>query len=80
MEYLGIIEFENGDYYEVCIVSSEGKKYIEAGSCTNTMFLTDYGIDYDDDASLDDNLQRLYDHIIECKQQDADIRHLLELY
>ena len=65
MQYIGIMELENGDYYEVCKIESDGKNYLEAGAFTNTGFLTYYGVDYDDDVSLNTNLQALYDHVIE---------------
>ena len=80
MQYIGIIELENGDYYEVFKIESDGKNYLEAGACTNTGFLSYYGIDYDDDVTLDENIERLYDHVVECKAQDDDIKELLKDY
>ena len=80
MQYIGIIELENGDYYDVCKVESDGKSHIEAGACTNTGFLSYYGIDYDDDLTQIENIERLYNHIIECKLEDEDVRKLLADY
>ncbi len=79
-QYIGLIEFDNGDYYDVIKLVREDGSWIEAGCVTNTGFIRCYGIDYDDDDSLDGNLQRLYDHIIECHCQDDDIRELLKDY
>ena len=36
-----------------------------AGGCFNAGFTKDYVIDYDYDFSIDENLQSLYDHILE---------------
>lgn len=71
VKYIGIIELENGDYFEVCRVASEGKYYLEAGTFTNTCFLTNYGIDYDETETLDENLTRLYDYVVETREADA---------
>ena len=79
-QYIGLIEFDNGDYYDVVKLVREDGTWLEAGCVTNTGFIRCYGIDWDDDESLDGNLSNLYDHIIECKEQDADIRELLKDY
>ena len=36
-----------------------------AGGCFNTGISKDYSIDYDHDFSIDENLQALYDYILE---------------
>lgn len=40
-----------------------------AGSCFNTGISRDYSIAYDHDFSVDENLQALYEHIIEENMQ-----------
>lgn len=62
-EYLGIIEIDSSYYYHVVI---DGNKLI-AGTVTNTGFIPGIEIDYDADESMDDNLGRLYDAIVEAQ-------------
>lgn len=56
-----ILEFECGKYFTV---EKRGNKLI-AGSTTNTEIIPEFEIDFDEDKSEDENLQDLYDKIVE---------------
>jgi hypothetical protein len=56
-----VIEFPNGEY--VYIEYRDGK--IIAGGATNVGIIPEYEMDYDHDASVDSNLEALYDMMIE---------------
>ena len=56
-----IMEFPNGDYFYV----NKTDNTLSLGSATNNGFIPEYEIDYDDDLSLDMNLQNLYDYALE---------------
>lgn len=63
-----MFQFDNGEY--LYIDYADGKLF--AGSATNTGIFHDYEIDYDFDASLDDNLEKLYEVIIEAHPEYLD--------
>ena len=65
-----IIEFPNGEYFYV--VKDDDKNTIYAGGATNTGVFREFEIDYDADETLDGNLQRLYDYIIEQRPELLD--------
>jgi len=67
-DYIGIIELENGNYYDVVKVTTKDGVYLEAGCATNTGFISFYGIDFDND-SLDACLSDLYEKIVECQEE-----------
>ena len=77
-QYIGVIELENGDYYDVVKVTTKNGVYLEAGSATNRCFFSCYGVDCSDD--LDESLNRLYERILEAQQQEADLDELLRDY
>lgn len=56
-----IIEFPNGDY--VYIEYKDGKIY--AGDATNNGIIHKYEVDYDNALSVEQNIQNLYDKIVE---------------
>lgn len=56
-----VFEFPSGDY--VYVGYKDGKLF--AGGATNVGVIHETEVDYDHDATLDSNLQRLYDAIIE---------------
>lgn len=56
-----VIEFECGKYFTV---ERNGDKLI-AGSATNTGIIPEFEIEYDENKSEDENLQDLYDKIVE---------------
>lgn len=60
-----VIEFPNGEC--VYIEYKDGKIY--AGGATNNGIIHEYEIDYDNDASVDQNIQNLYDIIVEEKPE-----------
>lgn len=60
-----IMEFPNGDYFYV----NKTGNTLSLGSATNNGFISEYEIDYDDDLSLDMNLQNLYDYALESNPQ-----------
>ena len=61
LEKSNTFEFESGDY---CYVGyKDGKLF--AGSATNSGIMHDVEIDYDKDLSVDENLERLYNAVIE---------------
>lgn len=70
MEYLGIMEEQETEYYHswMYYIYRKGNKLI-AGSATNTGYLPIIEIEYDTDMSLDENLLELYNTIIdyECE-------------
>ena len=68
-EYVGIIELENGDYYHVVKYASENGFYLEAGTATNTCFLSSYKLEFDNDDNIDVALSELYEKIIEDKRE-----------
>lgn len=55
-----IIEFPSGDY--VYVDFQNGK--LIAGGCTNNGIIPEYEIDFDEDLSVEANLENLYDEII----------------
>lgn len=58
-----VLEFENGgDYIDLYIDYKDGK--LIAGMTTNAGIVPEYQIEYDDEKSVDENLQNLYDEII----------------
>lgn len=63
-QYIGTLGVDAGNYYEV--IKRDGK--LLAGSATNTGLIVDFSIDYDDDETLDGNLERLYETISEAYQ------------
>ncbi len=63
-----MFQFDNGEY--LYIDYADGKLF--AGSATNTGIFHDYEIDYDFDATLDDNLEKLYEVIIEAHPEYLD--------
>lgn len=65
-----IIEFPNGEYFYV--VKDDDKNTIYAGGATNTGVFREFEIDYDDDDTLDGNLERLYDYIIKQRPELLD--------
>ena len=61
LEKSNTFEFESGDY---CYVGyKDGKLF--AGSATNSGIMHDVEINYDKDLSVDENLERLYNAVIE---------------
>lgn len=58
-----VFEFPNGEYYYVNVDKENNTIY--AGSATNNGIIKEFEIDYDVDDTLDGNLSRLYDTIIE---------------
>ena len=56
-----IIEFPNGDY--LYVEYKDGK--LSAGGVTNTGMIPEYEMNYDNDISVDQNLNNFYDYIIE---------------
>ena len=67
-EYMGIIELENGDYFHVVKYATENGFYLEAGTATNTCFLSSYRIECDNDDNIDVALSELYERIIEGQE------------
>lgn len=67
-EYVGIIELDNGDYYHVVKYASDNGYYLDAGSATNTCFLSSYRIECDNDDNIDVALSDLYERILEDQQ------------
>lgn len=66
-EYISIIELDNG-YYHVVKYASNNGYYLDAGSATNTCFLSSYRIEFDNDNNIDAALSELYEKIIEDQQ------------
>jgi len=66
-EYVGIIELEDGDYYVVKYATDNGF-YLDAGTATNTCFLSSYRIECDNDDNIDAALSELYEKILEDYQ------------
>ena len=58
-----ILSLPNGDY--VYVDYNPETNELIAGGATNSGIIPDYSIEYDVDFSLDENLQALYDKIIE---------------
>ena len=68
LEKSNTFEFESGDY---CYVGyKDGKLF--AGSATNSGIMHDVEIDYDKDLSVDENLERLYNAVIEKHPEYSD--------
>lgn len=67
-EYIGVIELDNGDYYHVVKYASENGFYLDAGTATNTCFLSSYRIECDNDDNIDAALSELYEKIIEGQE------------
>lgn len=79
-EYIGIIELENGNYYHVVKYATDNGFNLEAGTATNTCFLSSYRIECDNNDNIDVTLSELYERIIEGQQESQDINNLLEEY
>lgn len=67
-DYIGVIELENGDYFHVVKYATENGFYLEAGTATNTCFLSSYRIECDNDDNIDVALSELYERIIEGQE------------
>ena len=67
-EYIGVIELDNGDYYHVVKYASDNGYYLDAGSATNTCFLSSYRIECNNDDNIDVALSDLYERILEDQQ------------
>ena len=67
-EYIGVIELDNGDYYHVVKYASDNGFYLDAGSATNTCFLSSYRLEFDNDDNIDVALSDLYERILEDQQ------------
>ena len=65
-----VFEFPNGEYFYVNV--DKEKDTIYAGSAINNGIIREFEIDYDFDDTLDGNLNRLYDTIIEEKPELMD--------
>lgn len=79
-EYIGVIELDNGDYFHVVKYATDNGFNLEAGTATNTCFLSSYRIECDNDDNIDVALSDLYERIIEGQQEARDINNLLEEY
>ena len=79
-EYIGIIELEDGNYYHVVKYATDNGFNLEAGTATNTCFLSSYSIECDNNDNIDVALSELYERIIEGQQEARDINNLLEEY
>lgn len=79
-DYIGVIELDNGDYYYVVKYATDNGFNLEAGTATNTCFLSSYRIECDNDCNIDVALSDLYERIIEGQQEAQDINNLLEEY
>lgn len=60
-KYLGVIELENGNYYYIAIRNND----IIAGSAANCGIIPVYCLPYAEDLTIDENIQILYDRILE---------------
>lgn len=67
-EYIGVIELDNGAYYHVVKYASDNGFYLDAGSATNTCFLSSYRLEFDNDDNIDVALSDLYERILEDQQ------------
>ena len=67
-EYIGVIELDNGDYYHVVKYATENGFCLEAGTATNTCFLSSYRIECDNDDNIDVALSELYERITEGQE------------
>ena len=79
-DYIGVIELDNGDYYHVVKYASDNGFYLDAGTATNTCFLSSYRIECDNDDNIDAALSELYEKIIEGQEEARGINNLLEEY
>lgn len=68
-DYMGVIELENGNYYHVVKCASDNGFYLEAGTATNTGFLSSYRIECSNDDNIDVALSELYEKIIEDQEE-----------
>lgn len=64
-EYVGIIELDNGNYYHVVKYATDNGFYLDAGTATNTGFLSSCRIECDNDDNIDGALSELYERITE---------------
>ena len=64
-KYIGDLELDNGDV--IAVVKKNG--YLVAGGVTNNGIFEDYKMKYDEDESMDVNLQNFVDYI------DSHMRH-----
>ena len=65
-----VLEFPNGEYFYVDV--DKENNLIFAGSATNNGIIREFEIEYDFDDTLDGNLSRLYDTIIEERPELLD--------
>lgn len=70
-KYIGDLELDNGDV--VAVVLKNG--YLIAGGATNSGMFEDYKMKYDDDYSLDENLQNFVEYIEEHSDIHDSKRH-----
>ena len=56
---------EQPDLDYLCVFFDQSTEELCAGGCFNAGISKDYAIDYDYDFSIDENLQALYDYILE---------------
>lgn len=68
-DYIGVIELDNGEYYHVVKYASDNGFYLDAGSATNTCFLSSYRLEFDNDDNIDVALSELYEKIIEDQRE-----------
>ena len=68
-DYIGVIELDNGEYYHVVKYASDNGFYLDAGSATNTCFLSSYRLEFDNDDNIDVALSELYEKIIEYQRE-----------
>lgn len=79
-DYIGVIELDNGNYYHVVKYATNNGFNLEAGTATNTCFLSSYHIECDNDDNIDVALSDLYEKILEGQEETRDINNLLEEY
>ena len=65
-----IFEFPNGEYFYIGV--DKEKETMYAGHATNNGIIREFEIDYDFDDTLDGNLNRLYEYIIDEKPELMD--------
>lgn len=66
-KYIGDLELDNGDV--IAVVKKNG--YLVAGSVTNSGMFEDYKMKYDEDVSLDENLQNFVEYIDNHTKYDS---------
>lgn len=65
---------EEDGFADVLYVELDNTGKLVAGTATNAGIVADYGIPYDIDVSLDENLNKLYETIIETRNNEASIQ------